>query len=52
MIDGAVAAIEATVELEHDAGDHTIVVASVTALQAADERLRLLFYRGGYGRFS
>ena len=44
MIDGAVANIEASLELEHAAGDHTIVVAS-----ASNERLPLLFYRGGYG---
>ena len=52
LIDGAVATIEATVEYEHGAGDHTIVVAQVTGLHASDERLPLLFYRGGYGGFS
>jgi len=49
MIDGAVANIEASVEFEHAAGDHTIVVASVTGLHASNDRLPLLFYRGGYG---
>ena len=52
MIHGAVAAIEAGVEFEHEAGDHTIVVASVTGLHASNERLPLLFYRGGYGGFA
>jgi 3-hydroxy-9,10-secoandrosta-1,3,5(10)-triene-9,17-dione monooxygenase reductase component len=49
LIEGAVATIEATVRFEHDAGDHTIVVAQVTGLHASDDRLPLLFYRGGYG---
>jgi 3-hydroxy-9,10-secoandrosta-1,3,5(10)-triene-9,17-dione monooxygenase reductase component len=49
LIEDAVATIEATVEFEHEAGDHTIVVAQVTGLHALDDRLPLLFYRGGYG---
>jgi 3-hydroxy-9,10-secoandrosta-1,3,5(10)-triene-9,17-dione monooxygenase reductase component len=52
LIEGAVATIEASVEFEHAAGDHTIVVASVTGLHASNERLPLLFYRGGYGGFA
>jgi len=47
---GALATIEADLEFEHGAGDHTIVVAHVTALQAHAGR-PLLFYRGGYGGF-
>jgi len=49
LIEGAVATIEANLEFEHSAGDHTIVVAHVTKLRASDDRLPLLFYRGGYG---
>lgn len=45
---GTLATIEADLEYEHGAGDHTIVVAHVTALQAHPGR-PLLFYRGGYG---
>jgi 3-hydroxy-9,10-secoandrosta-1,3,5(10)-triene-9,17-dione monooxygenase reductase component len=52
MIEGAVATIEANVEFEHGAGDHTIVVAHVTGLHASDERPPLLFYRGAYGVFA
>jgi len=52
LIDGAVATIEAHVEFEHGAGDHTIVVAQVTGLHASDERRPLLFYRGAYGGFA
>jgi 3-hydroxy-9,10-secoandrosta-1,3,5(10)-triene-9,17-dione monooxygenase reductase component len=52
LIEGAVATIEANVEFEHGAGDHTIVVAQVTGLHASDERRPLLFYRGAYGGFA
>lgn len=48
---GALACIEADVEFEHAAGDHSIVVARVTGLWAHEERNPLLFYRGGYGGF-
>ena len=50
-LDGALASIEADIEFEHPAGDHTIVVARVTGLRAHEERDPLLFYRGGYGDF-
>ena len=44
--------IECTIEAEHDAGDHTIVVGRVVELHVGDEpEGPLLFYRGGYGRF-
>jgi flavin reductase (DIM6/NTAB) family NADH-FMN oxidoreductase RutF len=41
------ATIEADLEYEHGAGDHTIVVAHVTSLQAHVGQ-PLLFYRGDY----
>lgn len=50
-LDGTLAAVEADVEFEHTAGDHSIVVARVTGLWAHQERGPLLFYRGGYGVF-
>jgi 3-hydroxy-9,10-secoandrosta-1,3,5(10)-triene-9,17-dione monooxygenase reductase component len=49
---GALATIEADVEFEHNAGDHTIVVAHVTGLRASERRRPLLFYRGGFGGFA
>jgi flavin reductase (DIM6/NTAB) family NADH-FMN oxidoreductase RutF len=49
VLDGALASIEADVEFEHVAGDHSIVVARVTGLHAHVDRRPLLFYRGGYG---
>ncbi|WP_395311452.1 flavin reductase family protein [Mycobacterium sp. AMU20-3851] len=50
-LDGALASVEADIQFEYAAGDHTIVVARVTGLWAHEERLPLLFYRGGYGAF-
>lgn len=51
VIEGALAWIECTVEQEHVAGDHVIVVARVHALDKHHEGDPLLFYKGGYGRF-
>ena len=48
ILDGTVATIEAELEYEHGAGDHTIVVAHVTGLRAARDAKPLLFFRGGY----
>jgi 3-hydroxy-9,10-secoandrosta-1,3,5(10)-triene-9,17-dione monooxygenase reductase component len=52
LIEGAVASIEASVEFEHEAGDHTVVVAQVTGLHASEELRPLLSYRGAYGGFA
>jgi 3-hydroxy-9,10-secoandrosta-1,3,5(10)-triene-9,17-dione monooxygenase reductase component len=44
--------VECAIRDEHDAGDHTIVVGSVLALEAAGaQRDPLVFYRGEYGTF-
>jgi flavin reductase (DIM6/NTAB) family NADH-FMN oxidoreductase RutF len=49
----ALAWIECLVEDEHDAGDHTIVVARVTAIEAASALGDpLVFFRGAYGSFA
>ncbi len=47
----ACAWIDCAMRDEHDAGDHTIVVADVLAIQAAEEAEPLVFFRGQYGRF-
>ncbi|GAA1545083.1 hypothetical protein GCM10009678_29630 [Actinomadura kijaniata] len=52
VIEGALAWIEVSVEQEHVAGDHVIVVARVRALDKHHEGEPLLFYKGGYGRFA
>ena len=51
VLDGALAWIDATIEAEHDAGDHMMVFGRVSALEVAQEGAPLVFYRGGYGRF-
>jgi 3-hydroxy-9,10-secoandrosta-1,3,5(10)-triene-9,17-dione monooxygenase reductase component len=45
----AVAWIDCEIRDEHDAGDHTIVVASVLDMDAAREQAPLVFFRGRYG---
>jgi 3-hydroxy-9,10-secoandrosta-1,3,5(10)-triene-9,17-dione monooxygenase reductase component len=47
----ALAYIDCVTEVEHDAGDHVIVVGRVVELGYATEGKPLLFYRGGYGHF-
>ncbi|MFF5206355.1 flavin reductase family protein [Streptosporangium sp. NPDC000396] len=51
VIDGALAWIDCSVEAEHPAGDHVIVVARVHDLGVHGDGGPLLFFRGGYGRF-
>jgi 3-hydroxy-9,10-secoandrosta-1,3,5(10)-triene-9,17-dione monooxygenase reductase component len=43
--------IDCTLEAEHDAGDHVIVIGRVIDMDVGDEGEPLLFYRGGFGRF-
>lgn len=42
--------VDCTLEAEHDAGDHLVVIGRVSDMGVADEGRPLLFYRGGYGR--
>jgi flavin reductase (DIM6/NTAB) family NADH-FMN oxidoreductase RutF len=51
ILAGVLAWIECTLEAEHDAGDHVIVVGRVRELDVGTEGRPLVFYRGGYGRF-
>ena len=48
----ALAWIDCTIEVVHDAGDHDICVGRVQELDVGDDTAGpLVFYRGGYGRF-
>lgn len=47
----AVAWIECALRSEHDAGDHTVVIADVLALEAA-QGAPLVFFQGRYGGFA
>lgn len=51
ILTDALAYIDCETEVEHDAGDHVIVVGRVVELGYATEGKPLLFYRGGYGHF-
>jgi flavin reductase (DIM6/NTAB) family NADH-FMN oxidoreductase RutF len=51
VLEGALAYIDCTIESEHPAGDHVIVVGRVHELGLEDEGRPLAFFRGGYGRF-
>ena len=51
VLKGALAWIECTIEDQHMAGDHLIVVARVHQLDIHHEGEPLLFYQGTYGRF-
>ncbi len=51
ILDHVLAWIDCTVEAEHEAGDHVIVVGRVREMGVAHEGGPLVFYRGGYGRF-
>ena len=50
-LDAAMAWIECDIRDRHDAGDHTIVVAEVTAIDSADAATPLVFFRGAFGTF-
>lgn len=52
ILDGALAWVACELRDEHDAGDHTIVVADVVALEISAEGDPLIFFRGRYGTFS
>jgi len=51
ILKDAVGWIDCAIREEHDAGDHTIVVASVSRIEAAADTAPLVFYRGVYGTF-
>ena len=52
IIGGAVAWIECDLYSISEAGDHLIVVGLVRQLEIETEELPLLFFQGGYGRFT
>jgi flavin reductase (DIM6/NTAB) family NADH-FMN oxidoreductase RutF len=52
ILDGAVSWIECTFEDVRGAGDHFIVLGRVEDLAVERSTLPLLFFQGGYGRFS
>lgn len=51
ILAGALAWLDCAVEVEHDGGDHVMVVGRVREMGVDHEGRPLVFYRGGYGRF-
>jgi flavin reductase (DIM6/NTAB) family NADH-FMN oxidoreductase RutF len=52
IIDGVLAWVDCDIKSIHEEGDHYIVIGLVRALRLEDVALPLVFFRGGYGRFS
>lgn len=52
ILDGVVAWIDCDIEHVGEAGDHYVVLGRVRELDVAGEARPLLFFQGGYGRFS
>lgn len=53
VIEGVLAYVDCDLEVEHDAGDHTIAVGRVRDVRTlVDGALPLLFFQGSYGAFS
>lgn len=52
ILDGVVAWIDCTIDSVTETGDHYLVLGAVQTMQLEQPGLPLLFFRGGYGRFS
>ena len=52
LLEGVLAHIECSIESISEAGDHWWVMGRVQELDVLHEGVPLVFYRGGYGRFS
>lgn len=53
ILDGVLGYVDCDLEVEHDAGDHTIAVGRVKDFAILDaETQPLLFFRGAYGEFA
>jgi flavin reductase (DIM6/NTAB) family NADH-FMN oxidoreductase RutF/DNA-binding IclR family transcriptional regulator len=52
ILDGVVAWIDCLQHSVSEAGDHDIVLGQVLELDVVNKQLPLLFFQGGYGRFS
>jgi 3-hydroxy-9,10-secoandrosta-1,3,5(10)-triene-9,17-dione monooxygenase reductase component len=51
ILDGALGWLECAVEMEHEAGDHVLVISRVLRLGMRPDEPPLIFYQGGYGSF-
>ena len=51
ILEDVLAWIDCTIDAEHEAGDHVIVVGRVQELGVERDGKPLVFYKGGYGRY-
>lgn len=51
-LDDTVGWLDCKIDAIHDAGDHYIVIGRVTSLGHVSDSLPLLFFQGGFGKFS
>lgn len=52
LLEGVLAYIDCDIAQVVESGDHFVVIGAVTDLEVSHEGGPLLFYRGGYGRFT
>ena len=52
VLTGVLAWIDCTLDAVHEAGDHWIVIGRVHDLEVGHEGGPLIFFRGGYGRYT
>lgn len=52
VLDGAIGWLECSVEAEHEAGDHEVIVSRVHRLSSREGGAPLVFYRGSYERLA
>ena len=52
ILDGVLAWIDCDIDVVHEAGDHYIVIGQVREMEVGSTALPLVFFQGGYGRFS
>lgn len=52
VLDGVVAWIDCRLDVVHETGDHLLVVGAVDSLETERSAAPLMFFQGGYGRFS
>jgi DNA-binding IclR family transcriptional regulator len=52
ILNGVLAWIDCDIDVVHEAGDHFIVIGKVRELDVGSTALPLVFFQGGYGRFS
>jgi flavin reductase (DIM6/NTAB) family NADH-FMN oxidoreductase RutF/DNA-binding IclR family transcriptional regulator len=52
ILDGVLAWIDCDLDVVHEAGDHYIVIGRVRELDVVGTAFPLVFFQGGYGRFS